>query len=246
MIPGKQITYVAGEDLSSHQYRFVKLNTSGLLVASGDGEVAVGVLQNAPESGQDATVMIDGVSKVVLGGNVTAGDNIGSDALGEAVTAAASDPIIGVAEVSGSDGETISILLVNKQSVGLAGTGYMDIAIPVALADLDNNEILTDLILGFAGEIFKVYFVTEDPTTDTTGHSAVITVEIETTATTGGVLTISDDVTAGDPDTRGKVVYATAITAANTFDDDEKISVVVADGTAFSDGAGVVHVIVRY
>jgi len=64
--PVLDFSFKAAEDLSSYQYHFVKINTSGQarLLDSGD-ELPDGVLQNAPESGEEATVRILGISKVV-------------------------------------------------------------------------------------------------------------------------------------------------------------------------------------
>jgi len=64
--PVLDIALEAAEDLSSYQYHFVTLDSSGnvqLLNAAGD--TVIGVLQNAPKSGEEATVRVLGVSKVV-------------------------------------------------------------------------------------------------------------------------------------------------------------------------------------
>lgn len=75
------------------QYRFVKvtgLHQVGLCTAAGDA--AVGVMQNKPQViGQAATVGIFGVSNLMAGGAVEAGDFVTSDAEGRAVTGTADD-----------------------------------------------------------------------------------------------------------------------------------------------------------
>lgn len=49
--------YVAGADLSALQYSFVKLHTTAnQVVKCGAGEEMIGILQNAPESGEVAEV----------------------------------------------------------------------------------------------------------------------------------------------------------------------------------------------
>jgi len=61
------LSFTAAEDLSSHQYRFVHLasdTTVDLLDSA--AEMPVGILQNAPESGEVAVVRIMGVSKLVM------------------------------------------------------------------------------------------------------------------------------------------------------------------------------------
>jgi len=69
------LSYEAAEDLSSDQYRFVVLNSSGKVRRPDSAdEIAVGVLQNAPESGQAAQVRVDGISKLRVNAAVSIGD----------------------------------------------------------------------------------------------------------------------------------------------------------------------------
>ena len=79
-----KITLVAGADLSTHQYKFVKLNSSGqaILVAALTDR-PIGVLQNAPTSGQEAEVTIVGGTKLVTGtGGLVDGSIVGTSAAG--------------------------------------------------------------------------------------------------------------------------------------------------------------------
>lgn len=73
----------------ANQYRFVKVtgvNQVGLSTAGDDK--SIGVMQNKPQvTGQAATVAIAGVSNVMTGGAVAAGDEIQSDANGRGVKA---------------------------------------------------------------------------------------------------------------------------------------------------------------
>ena len=64
---GKDITLIAAEDLSAHQYCIVHqaTDTTVDLLDSG-AELPIGVLQNAPESGEAAQIRIDGTSKLVM------------------------------------------------------------------------------------------------------------------------------------------------------------------------------------
>ena len=59
------ITETAAEDLSSDQYKFVVLSSTGVRRPNSADEIAHGILQNAPESGDAAQVRIDGISKLV-------------------------------------------------------------------------------------------------------------------------------------------------------------------------------------
>lgn len=105
------VPLTAGVDLSSSQYFFVSMSADGQVDPTGDGAYAVGVLQNTPSAaGQVANVAVGGLTSVIAGGTVTAGDQIASDAAGECVTAASGDIILGEAVTGGADGATITIL----------------------------------------------------------------------------------------------------------------------------------------
>lgn len=74
---GIDLSFDAGEDLSSYQYRFVHLaddNTVDLLDAT--TEIAIGILQNAPNSGEVAVVRVTGVSKLVMNDAIAVGGKI--------------------------------------------------------------------------------------------------------------------------------------------------------------------------
>jgi hypothetical protein len=81
-----KVTLVAGGDLSTKQYTFVKLDSAGAVVAaSGATDIPVGVLQNAPIAGQEAEVLIVGGTKIVAGAAIGEGALIGTSAAGKAV-----------------------------------------------------------------------------------------------------------------------------------------------------------------
>jgi hypothetical protein len=96
---GNQIreSMVAGADLSALQFTFVKMNTTDrTVVAAGNADAAFGVLQNDPTSGTAATVCVHGRTRILCGtGGLTAGDTVGVDANGAAVTSATSDIVVG-------------------------------------------------------------------------------------------------------------------------------------------------------
>lgn len=81
------------------QYRFVKvtgLHQVGLATAGTD--VAVGVMQNKPQvTGQAATVGVGGVSNVMAGEEIEAGDLVTADNEGRAVASGNGDTVFGVA-----------------------------------------------------------------------------------------------------------------------------------------------------
>ena len=80
-----KITLVAGADLSSAQYKFVEIGTGGVVtVCNGATDKPIGVLQNAPTSGQEAEVVVAGGTKVVASAALSVGTLIGTDNAGKA------------------------------------------------------------------------------------------------------------------------------------------------------------------
>jgi len=106
------ISLEAGADLSAKQYYFVTTAADGQVDPTGDGLMADGILQNDPAAaGYAASVAISGVSKVSVGaGGVTAGDDVSSDATGQANTAATGDVILGRALETGASGSIVSMI----------------------------------------------------------------------------------------------------------------------------------------
>jgi len=71
---GIDISFLAAEDLSGMQYRFVHQATDTTVdMVDSAAEFPVGVLQNAPESGETAVVRVTGTSKLVMNAGVTVG-----------------------------------------------------------------------------------------------------------------------------------------------------------------------------
>ena len=115
---GLQITgLLAGANLSAKQYYWVKAaSTAGEVVAvSATTDVAIGILQNAPEDGQAADVQSVGVSKLVAGSTaVTFGALVGWNAEGQANvrTQTGSRYAAQALEASSADGDIITVSLV--------------------------------------------------------------------------------------------------------------------------------------
>ena len=107
---GAQIreTYVAGADLSEAQFRFVTAGETGVTL-TGAGEAADGVVINDPANGAAATVVVFGRVIVEAAGNITAGDEVTSNATGGAVAATTGDIVLGKALEDGVNGQLISI-----------------------------------------------------------------------------------------------------------------------------------------
>lgn len=99
------VSGIAGADLSGAQYKFVKMSADNtVVVCSAATDLPIGVLQNAPKSGEEATVLVSGGTKLILGGTVAAGAVVSTSA-----------GAVGVAIVFGTD--------VTKYALGQAFTG---------------------------------------------------------------------------------------------------------------------------
>ena len=111
-------TFIAGEDLSSSQFKFVTLESDGEVdLADAAGENAIGVLINDPAADEAATVVMSGKVMVTSGGTIAAGAQIQTDASGDALTAAAGDVVLGYALESAVDGQVFAIELIQGGNV---------------------------------------------------------------------------------------------------------------------------------
>ena len=116
--PGKLITLAAGADLSTSQFTFVSVDANGAAVAASTGGSAFGVLQNKPTLGQAASIMVNGVSKMIVAGStLSAGDVVGVGANARPAPLAAGNYAVGRV-VFGSSGSTGRILSVSIEPIG--------------------------------------------------------------------------------------------------------------------------------
>lgn len=78
------------------QYRFVKVTGAHQVGLVDDPtDLAIGVMQNKPQvAGQAATVAIRGITNVISGGAVDAGDEVSADATGRGITADGVDDLV--------------------------------------------------------------------------------------------------------------------------------------------------------
>jgi hypothetical protein len=80
-----KISLSAGADLSTKQYYFVKVNSSGdAVVCAAVTDIPIGVLQNKPTSGEAAEIVVVGVTKVSADATIDEGNQIGTSADGQA------------------------------------------------------------------------------------------------------------------------------------------------------------------
>jgi len=110
-------TFIAGEDLSSSQFKFVTLEADGQVdLADADAENCIGVLINDPASGSEATVVVSGKTMVTAGGAITAGDAVVTDTSGDAVelttSSSATAITMGYALEDAADGQVFGIELI--------------------------------------------------------------------------------------------------------------------------------------
>ena len=90
----------AGEDLSSRQYHVI--NVSGTLAAT--VEASMGILQNKPENGEDASAGYIGRSRFRAGGAVTRGARLTVTTSGWVTVADSGDHIVGTCEYAVASG----------------------------------------------------------------------------------------------------------------------------------------------
>ena len=110
-------SFVAGEDLSAKQFKFVTLSDGQVDVADSAGENCIGILLNAPTAGAAATVAISGKVMVEAGGTIAAGAAVQADANGDALTAASGDVVMGYALEAAVDGQIMAIELIQGGNI---------------------------------------------------------------------------------------------------------------------------------
>jgi 6,7-dimethyl-8-ribityllumazine synthase len=95
--PGFRLgTKNANADLRTHQFKFVKPVASDKIdLVTTLGGLSIGVLQNKPNTGEVADVMVQGVSKVIAGAAIASGQLIASTAAGLAKVASAGEIVVG-------------------------------------------------------------------------------------------------------------------------------------------------------
>jgi hypothetical protein len=227
--PVQTLSGLAGEDLSSKQSLAMKYNSSGNIVVCGPGETSIGILQEPDVEGRVVSVMVLGESPAIYGGPVTSGSNLAVGSGGKLVTAAAGDSVVAYAKESGNLNEQHTVILLPRLYSGARGETILQFHLKnTSIAD---GDLLTDIVLGFAGTIKKFMAMVNDPVT-TAAKASTLHIEIEDTPLTGGVLSLGS----AGMTPLGKVINATAITANNVLTAAQKISIVAASTTAFIEG----------
>jgi hypothetical protein len=82
-----RITLKAAADLSSYQYCFVKLDSNGnAAVCTAVTDKPIGVLQNQPISGKEASIVVEGGTKLKASAAINIGASLGTTTGATAVT----------------------------------------------------------------------------------------------------------------------------------------------------------------
>lgn len=111
------VSFEAGEDLSSDQYRIVILSSGKVYRPNASTDHPLGILQNAPASGEAARVRVIGVSKCRFGETVAENEWVkleyvsATDAGNGMDADVALDLAIGRCLKGGGDGELGEVLL---------------------------------------------------------------------------------------------------------------------------------------
>jgi len=150
-------TFEAAEDLSDNQYHFIVLNASGKVrLLDSEDEVSIGILQNAPESGEPASVMIIGKSKCVANAALAIGKFVKPEYVGAADAGKADDAGTWwdtargmVVESAGAEDDLCSVLLTDPFARTKGGmVKQMTVTTQVGTVTLTAAEILGGFIDG--------------------------------------------------------------------------------------------------
>jgi hypothetical protein len=157
-IPG----FVAGEALTSDQYKAVVLSSGAVIKCTSLGQSPLGILQNAPASGEAASVAYAGIGHAKIGGNVSQQNRLVTDT--DAMRIVQADPdeaVIAIALSDGVDGNVIPVVYV-------MGTALNSAVAERALAN-------TKIWIG-----------------DSAGEAQAFAMSGDATMTAGGVITVTD------------------------------------------------------
>lgn len=117
----------AAADLRTSQYKFVELGSTGVTVCNAATDLPVGILQNAPNTGEVATVLVQGKSKVQADAALSIGDRIGTSADGQAdvklVGTDVTEYIVGFVTAAASNAGELATVIVDCIAPGRAVTG---------------------------------------------------------------------------------------------------------------------------
>jgi len=149
-------SFEAAEDLSDYQYHFVMLDSSGVRLPDSEDEVSIGILQNAPDSGEAADVMIIGKSKLVASAALAVGTFVKHEYVGAADAGKGEDAGTWwdtargmVLEAAGAEDDLCSVFLLGPLARNKGGmVKQMTVTAKDDTATLTTAEILGGFIDG--------------------------------------------------------------------------------------------------
>ena len=115
------VTMVAGEALAKHDMVHINGGSRRLLkITDVDAEGICGVVQESVAAGEGVPMAIGGVSKILAGATITAGQKIGSDVNAKAVPAVAGTKMMGIALAGGAAGTVLPAIIYIGETVAAA------------------------------------------------------------------------------------------------------------------------------
>lgn len=104
------VSFPSSVDLTEEQFKFISLDSDGKAQLATAGEMAVGVLQNDPDTDEAGGVRVAGITKVEAGATVAPNDVVEVGADGTAITQDTGEGV-GVCLEGGDVNELITILV---------------------------------------------------------------------------------------------------------------------------------------
>ncbi len=108
----------------------------------------------------------------------------------------------------------------------------------VTLATIANSDVVAAIKPGFKCKIISASFTPTIAVT-TAAKAATLTVKINTTALTGGVVAL----TSANSNTKGTMVAGTTVTALNAVIATDTVNVVASSVTTFVEGEGMINIL---
>lgn len=211
-------SFPAAEDLSDYRFHFVVLGSSGVRLLDEKDEVSIGILQNAPESGEAADVMIIGKSKLVANAALAVGVFVKPEYVGAADAGKGEDAGTWwdtargmVIEAAGAEDDLCSVWLTDPFARTKGGmVKQMTVSAETATATLTAAEILggfidgtpteaatytlpTGTLMGAAFNQVGVGNAIEFTIKNSAGGAHTITVAAGTDGTAKGTMTIAQN-----------------------------------------------------
>lgn len=108
---------VAAADLTGKLNCLAKIGSTGIDVQTTAGGMVLGTITEENVAGKSVTVQLDGIGKVIAGGNIARGDRLAPDTNGHAVAdTTAGHATFGIALEAGVSGEVVPFAFARGQN----------------------------------------------------------------------------------------------------------------------------------